>query len=93
LTGIEKRDGQLEVSKSPALPKSDKERNSNPALTQKVFTMSRIGRSRWPGFGVHGRPVLPRVWWGDCSDRSQEQNQTQSQSGLATWPRKRSWSN
>jgi hypothetical protein len=51
-----KGDGQLEVSKSPALPKSDKEQNRNPAMAQKVFTMDRIWCSRWAGFGVHDGP-------------------------------------
>jgi len=51
-----KGDGQLEVSKSPALPKSDKERNRNPATAQKVFTMDRIWCSRCSGFGVHDGP-------------------------------------
>ena len=55
---IEKGDGQLEISKSPALPKSDKEQNSNPATPQKVFTMGRIWRSRSSGFGVHDGPDL-----------------------------------
>jgi hypothetical protein len=38
-TGIEKGDGQLDSSKSPALPRYDKEQMTNPEPNRKVFTL------------------------------------------------------
>jgi hypothetical protein len=61
---MEKGDGQLESSKSPALPNNDKERKTKSGVPSKsvhdgpdlVFTMNRIRCSQWTGFGVHVGP-------------------------------------